>query len=276
MIESKQISSLINRYNENKLPHAFLFETNNYDKCYSDLINFIKVINCSFDFKEKCDNKECNLCNLISSNNLPSLVTIETDTLNIKLDQIIDLKEKFSTKPVFSKYNIYIIKQAEKLNSSSGNSLLKFLEEPDENILGFFITNNSERVISTIKSRCQTIICRYDESINLLDDEMLDNIKIYLNSIYKNKDDLFYNSNMLELYSERSDWELFFKSMLYYFRDCYFEKRKDKITLIKNISKENIVKIMVLIEEILMFIVSNVNIELVLDKFVLEMRKYYE
>ena len=276
MFNCDQFNYLVNRFHENKLPHAFLLECNDYDKCFNDVINFIKLINCPNSFDINCNSNDCNLCHLISNNTLPSLIIIDTDSLSIKLDSIIELKEKFSTKPVFSKYNVYIIKQAEKLNASAANSLLKFLEEPDDDIIGFFITNNSERVISTIKSRCQTIMCKYDINGFDIDDEMLDNVKIFLNSIYRNKDDMLSSKIVLDLYVDRSDYELFFKKMLYYIKDCYFDLRKDKIPLVKGVNKDNLVKIMVLIEEILKYILSNVNIELILDKFILEMRKYYE
>ena len=58
---------------------------------------------------------------------------------------------------MFSKYNAYIIKEADKLNSTSANILLKFLEEPDTRTLAFFVTKNSKNVLSTIKSRCQLL-----------------------------------------------------------------------------------------------------------------------
>ena len=119
-------------------------------------------------------------------------------------------------------------------------------------------------------------MCKYDINGFDIDDEMLDNIKIFLNSIYKNKDDMLSARTVLDLYEDRSDYELFFKKMLYYIKDCYFDLRKDKIPLVKEVNKDNLVKIMVLIEEILKYILSNVNIELILDKFILEMRKYYE
>ena len=276
MFISTQFNSLVKRFHENKLPHAFLLETNDYNKCFNDVLNFVKIINCSNEFNDNCSLDSCNLCNLIDCNNLPSLFIIETDSLNIKIDKINELKEKFSTKPVFSRFNVYIIKEAEKLNSSSGNALLKFLEEPDDDIIGFFITNNTERVISTIKSRCQVINCNYGNIDFDIDDEMLDNIKIFLNNIYKNKDDILCTKSIIDLYPERSDLEMFFKKMLYYFKECYFEERKDKIPLLKEISKNNIINIMDLIENILKYILSNVNIDLILDKFVIEMRKYYE
>ena len=41
-------------------------------------------------------------------------------------------------------------------------------------------------------------------------------------------------------------------------------------------NKNNMIKVLELLEKILKYINSNGNIELILDKFVIEMRKYYE
>ena len=180
--------------------------------------------------------------------------------------------------PFYTENNFYIVKNAERFNGSSANTLLKFLEEPEDNIIGIFITNNKENVISTIRSRCQVITCNYDVSADsYLSDEVLNDVKIYLNSIYKNKSDVLYNkTNMISLYKERTDWEIFFRTMLYYVRDCMESNRIDKIEMIKSMKNENIIKFMLEIEEILKYIKNNVNIDLVLDKFVIEMREYYE
>ncbi len=271
------IHNLLDKFHEKKLAHAFLLETNDYDKCYHDVIQLVKNINCPHNYKEQCEN-ECNICTLIDNQNLPSLILIEPDGSFIKKDQILDMMDKFSTRPVFTKYNIYVIREADRFNPSSANTLLKFLEEPEDNIIGFFITNNKENVISTIRSRCQVIQCNYDVNIDsFLDDEVLNDVKIYLNSIYKNKDDLLYNkTNMSGFYKDRIDWEIFFKTMLFYLKDCIEHDRIDKIDMVKNNSNINIVKMIIKIEEILKYIKSNGNIDLILDKFVIEMREYYE
>lgn len=277
MNESSIFLSLINKYHENKLAHAFLLETNDANKCYKDVLSFVKRICCPFSYNDSCD-RECNLCNLIDNDHLPSLITICPDGQFIKKNQVLEMMEKFSTKPVFTKFNIYIIRDAERFNSSSANTLLKFLEEPEENILGIFITSNKENVISTIRSRCQIFSCHYNSNIvDLLDDEILMDVKLYLNAIYKNKDDLLYNkTHMSGYYADRKDWEVFFTTMLYYLKDCYSSDRLDKIEMVKSISKDNLVKSILFIEEILRYIKSNGNIDLILDKFVIEMRNYYE
>lgn len=268
-------SNIYSRYKEGKLPHAFLFETNDISRCYNETLDLVKKINCPHTFSDDCSS-ECNLCNLINTGSLPSLVTIEADGKFIRKNQILDLMEQFNTKPVFSKYNMYIIKGAEDFNSSSANTFLKFLEEPEEGILGFFITNNKENVISTIRSRCQVYTIFYDDEVTVLDEDMLINVKLYLNSIYKSPDDILYNkTHMIPLYKERSDWEKFFNTMLYYLKDCYNNKRNDKIDIVKELSIPNIINVIVLIEQILKYLRSNGNVDLILDKFVIEMRKFY-
>lgn len=278
MVSTSFKNEVLKKYHEGKLAHAFLLETDDIDRCYKDVLDLIKQINCPFEYVEECD-KDCNLCNLIDNDNLPSLVTIEPDKQVIKRDSISELMDKFSTMPVFSKYNSYIIKEAHRLNSESANTILKFLEEPEDNIIGFFITNNKENVLATIRSRCQIFYCKYDLGNNLsnIDENYLIDVKLYLNSIYKNKDDLLYNkTHMSGYYKEREEWEIFFYTMFYYLKDCYMSLRTDKIDLVKEISRDNLLKIILLVETIIKYIDANTNMDMILDKFVIEMRKYYE
>lgn len=265
-------NDLLTKYHENKLAHAFLLESNDVLKCYSEVIGFIKNI-CNESNIEGVD-----FDSLISNNSLPSLITISPDGQFIKKEQILDMMSSFSTKPVYTDYNFYVITAAERLNNSSANVLLKFLEEPEDNIIGFFITDNKENVINTIRSRCQNYSVYYDLSlVDDINDEILTDVKLYLNSIYKNSDDLLYNkTHMSGYYEDRNDWEIFFRTMLYYIKSCISTDRKDKIKMINSISIENLVNIMILIEKVIKYIKSNVNIELVLDMFVIEMRHFYE
>lgn len=275
MFECKKFLELIKRYHENKLAHAFLFETNNIDKCYKDLLLFIKHINCSYEYNDNCDNEECNFCTLLDKGNLPSYILIEPDGTQIKKFQIEDMMVRFSTKPVYSKFNIYVVNEADKFNESSANALLKFLEEPSPDILGFYITTNKMNVISTVRSRCQEVNIYYEENLNYMNS--IDNIVDLLNGIYKNKEDLlFIYEKAINYYKERKDWISYFTDMIYFINSYYKDRSNDYgITLLKVSNDEQIVKLLILIETVLKYLKSNGNIELILDKFVIEMRNIY-
>jgi len=281
---NNNLSEIYNQYREKKLAHAYLIETNNSTRLLDDLKKLIKAINCPNEYKEHC--QSCNLCNLITKDNLPSIITIEPEGASIKKNQIETLKLSFETKPIYSKYNVYIIKNAEKLNSSSANAMLKFVEEPTAGILGFFITNNKDVIIPTIKSRCQIIVVNYEndnllEKLNISENE-LNNYKTliqeYLKQIESNN---FINNKELILskYKERTEIETMFKIIFEIYYNIFLKSLSKPYNneLIDNFEndnqKEEIFSKLNIVSKILQELSYNVNIELLLDKFVLEMRK---
>ena len=75
---------------------------------------------------------------------------------NISKDEVRNLVKKLTFKPFESLYKINIIWLPEYLNISTSNAILKILEEPPGNTLFFLVTNNDQKLISTIKSRVQS------------------------------------------------------------------------------------------------------------------------
>lgn len=286
-MNSALLEELITKYRENKLAHAYLIETNNLTAALEDLKEVIKNLNCPHTYQTNCH--DCNLCNLINLSNLPSLKIIEPDGPFIKKNQIEELKSDFASIPLYSRYNIYILKNAEKLNSSSANAMLKFVEEPTPGIIGFFLTTNKDIMIDTIKSRCQSYTLNYpvntlQESLNL-DDETyhsyLDFVKNYLDYIFSSN--IINHKNIfLNQYSDRHDIEIIFKLILAIYHE-HFLKLTNKsyqsdiiniYPLTANIPE--IIKKMQIISQFLTNLRYNVSVELILDKFVLEMRGNYE
>lgn len=269
------LDHIIRSYNEKKLSHAFLIETNNYEKCFNDLKQIIKVINCENEYKNKCN--ICNLCYQIENETLPSFIHIIPEGSTIKKNQVIELKEKMLTKPIYSKYNIYVISNAEKLNTSSSNTLLKFIEEPEDNIIGFFITNNKENMIDTIKSRCQIIYQYYNEENVNLDDEKLATIEDYIKNIeLDNKYALLYNKNIfLEKNYTREEIINIFTEIFKIYNIIYTEENSEILNKYSYISSQNKIKIiskLKVINNTIDRLNMNGNINLILDSFVIEMR----
>ena len=72
--------------------HAYLFETNGYDKGYNMALTFAKAILCPYDFS-KCST--CNQCKMIDENNYPELKIIDESDNWIKKENLINLQEEF-------------------------------------------------------------------------------------------------------------------------------------------------------------------------------------
>ena len=272
MSSFKMIQNLIDKYEIGRLSHAFLVETNNIDLCLKDIKLFIKYINCSEKYNENCT--KCNLCKLIDLNNLPSLMIIEPDGMSIKKNQLQELQDQFSMKPVYSKYNSYVIMNTELMNASSANSILKFLEEPTDHIIGFLVTNNKEKMLDTIISRCQNLKFIYDdksksdEKINIIANE-------YLEKIENDNSFLLNKTLILNTLTTRQDINNLFIEILHQL----MEKIKANYFPGNNSVDKNLKKYTLQIEIVrkaLVMIKQNVNLELLLDYFVIEMRKLNE
>ena len=84
------------------------------------------------------------------------------------------LIEKASTKPSLSKGKVFIVSEAEKLNTSSQNSLLKILEEPPEYYRIILLCTCLDKLLPTTKSRSQivqfasVVVDRIIESIRVI------------------------------------------------------------------------------------------------------------
>ncbi|MCP5274162.1 MAG: DNA polymerase III subunit delta' [Burkholderiales bacterium] len=75
----------------------------------------------------------------------------------IGIDQIRGLNELVYLSGHQSSYKIVLIYPAETMNAAAANALLKKLEEPPEGTLFILVSHQSERLLPTIRSRCQQI-----------------------------------------------------------------------------------------------------------------------
>lgn len=177
--------TLINSVKNNKYSHAYLIETNGYPKSLDLAISFAKYLLCpnSYSNNKKCGN--CHQCKNINKNEFIELKIIDPDGQWIKKSQLEELQEDFSKKSILGNKKVYIINKAEKLNVSSSNSLLKFLEEPEQGIIAILLTENIYQLLSTIVSRCQVLSLK--NKTNLIGLSTLEKVAYYL---HNNKTDI--------------------------------------------------------------------------------------
>ena len=73
----------------------------------------------------------------------------------ISVDDIRDqINKDIIVRPYSSRYKIYIIPQGELMNPQAQNALLKTIEEPPEYAIIMILTNNIDKMLPTVLSRC--------------------------------------------------------------------------------------------------------------------------
>lgn len=174
------IKKIVDEFNENKNSHVFLIETNDINNCIVDVKSIIKKV-----LKAKED-----VIEQIDSDNYIELITIIEENGDIKKDSILDLQKRLKTKPILSEYKFYIIAPAELLNINSANKLLKTIEEPEEGIIGFLITTNTDLIIDTIKSRCESHVVIYNDNENEQNEENVEFAISFIKAVEEK--DLYY------------------------------------------------------------------------------------
>ena len=157
---------LRNSYQKNRIVHSYLFEgakgTNKLNAAYY----FAMMILCKED-DAPC--LMCHDCMRIMKNVHPNVTVIEPLGEGIKKEQIETLQHDFYLTSLEANKRVYIINHVDKLTMSAANSLLKFLEEPNEHIFGILITENLNSVIRTIISRTQVISFEQLSKLKLVD-----------------------------------------------------------------------------------------------------------
>ena len=157
----KEFNELVTLYKNKKLPSKIFF---NGPKGIGKSTIAHHLINYIFSNREeyKYDLTNLEINNLNKSyklllNNTHSnfhLVDIMKDKKVIEISQIRQMIN-YSTKSTFNNNErIILIDNVENLNLNSLNSLLKIVEEPNENTLFILIFDSNKNILNTLKSRC--------------------------------------------------------------------------------------------------------------------------
>ena len=82
---------------------------------------------------------------------------IEKKQGNINVDEAASLLKKVSLTSFDGGYKVFIIWMAENMNTACANKILKLVEEPPPKTVLLLLTENEERILNTIHSRCQKL-----------------------------------------------------------------------------------------------------------------------
>ena len=151
------IAHLQNAIEEDKVSHAYIFNGPEASGKMMLAEAFAMALQCEGEGKRPC--LECRSCRQAADHNQTDIIyvshekpnTIGVDDIRTQINNDIDIK------PYSSRYKVYIVDEAQKMNQQAQNALLKTIEEPPAYAIILLLTTNADSFLQTILSRCITL-----------------------------------------------------------------------------------------------------------------------
>ncbi len=173
--QDKAIKNLMSAYKADRVPHAYIFSGPEGIGKQATAKQWAKLLLCEEPQKEEntfdsCG--KCRSCKLFEANSHSDYQLVykelkqytekgkESDKppVEMPIDVVREfLIEKASQRPTHSDRKVFVLLEAEKLNKSSQNALLKTLEEPPSYCNIILICTKLQTLLATTKSRSQII-----------------------------------------------------------------------------------------------------------------------
>jgi DNA polymerase-3 subunit delta' len=172
--QDKAIDILQRAFASGRWAHAYIFAGSEGIGKFKTAREWAKLLLCKKPimengFADGCGS--CKSCMLFEADSNPDFVHIYKELLEFTkdnagkktpVDLAIDVVREFlvakaPVRPTISQRKVFVISEAERLNNSSQNCLLKVLEEPPEYCCIVLLCTRMEKLLPTTKSRCQII-----------------------------------------------------------------------------------------------------------------------
>ncbi len=143
-----------NAISMDKVSHAYIL--NGEEKSGKMMLAeaFAMTLQCEKNGNTPCN--ECHSCKQSVNRNQPDIIYVtheKPNTLGVE-DIRKQINDDIVLKPYSSKFKIYIVDEAEKMNIQAQNALLKTIEEPPSYAVLILLTTNADSFLPTILSRC--------------------------------------------------------------------------------------------------------------------------
>lgn len=135
------------------MTHAWLFTGPPGSGRSNAAIAFAAALQC-----ERGGCGECHTCHTVLAGSHSDVSVTRTETAVIKVEGIRELVMRSALAPAQGRWQIMIVEDADRLNESSGNALLKAIEEPSPRTLWLLCAPTVEDVLPTIRSRCRNVV----------------------------------------------------------------------------------------------------------------------
>ena len=103
----------------------------------------------------------CGPCRKVMEGNHPDFITVDDpEKKNVPVELIRQARADIYIQPNESEHKLYLFPRAQDMGIPSQNALLKVLEEPPDYGVFILLTDNPERLLPTVRSRCTLLQLR--------------------------------------------------------------------------------------------------------------------
>ena len=256
--------------------HAYLFDTNSLLDAYPYVLEFAKKIICD---NQEDDEKYSDVCYQIDKNEYDDLYVVNPTTIGINTEEIEKLLSYMETKSLRDNgRRVYIIYGFERLTRDTSNKILKFLEEPSDNIYALLMTENIDKILSTIISRCQTLKLSFD--VTKTSDDKIILMEDFLKCLLARKNKTI--SYVLDYFGDA----IGNRPLFYEYFEIIEKILSDKINYQYGIDNNHvdvlafdgydimtIINVLDITNKLKSLIKQNINLNLLLDRYIIEVTK---
>ncbi len=151
----KILASLQETIKKDNVGHAYIFEGPDGVGRRETALSFAAMLMCE---REHLACGECKSCQLFSEGSNPDFQEIYSAEKSISVDDIRNVLKGLVIRPLYSKYKIIIINDADSMTVQAQNALLKSLEEPPSYVVFILTVQSGAAVTPTVRSRCQRVL----------------------------------------------------------------------------------------------------------------------
>lgn len=154
--QTQLTNNLKNALKHQKVSHAYLIQGEKLSGKKMIAGIFARALQCEGAPEAGKPCNQCRACKQALNGNHPDIISVSHEKPNvISVDNIRQqINGDIAVKPYSGERKIYIVDEAEKMNTQAQNALLKTLEEPPEYAVILLLAARGEAMLPTILSRC--------------------------------------------------------------------------------------------------------------------------
>lgn len=137
------------------MTHAFLITGPPGSGRSNAAIAFAAALQCERGPEAGCGS--CHACTTALAGSNPDVTRVQTESVQFRAKDAREMVRKAAMSPVSHRWQVIVVEDADRFNDTSGNAVLKAVEEPAPRTIWVLCAPTVEDVLPTIRSRCRLV-----------------------------------------------------------------------------------------------------------------------